>query len=98
MEDSTRVVIGTARSIDRLTRLLIPDVPIDEPFFAFEEGFEYQLHDQFSCAEASKPALVENFVNLVAACLAEAGKVTRWGIMRVMGRAWGADSLHRKRP
>jgi hypothetical protein len=86
MENSTRVVVGLARSIDAMTRMVVKDMPLDEPCFAFGEGFEYQLDDQFRSAEASRPALVQNFINLVAACLAEAGKVTRWGIAQVVGK------------
>ena len=78
MKEAGRIPARLARQIDNVMVRLIDDARIDDVNYALEDDRHVRIDQVFPQAAAARPHLLEEFVELVCACLSQTGRVTRY--------------------
>jgi hypothetical protein len=81
MEQASKIAKALARPADRALAALVNLPKIGDPAFSLEEDSDFKIHLLVPSVRTQRPKEYEGFVNVVAACLRETGKVTRYAIM-----------------
>jgi hypothetical protein len=77
MRESSRIPAGRAVEVNRLLERIIDDERLNQFDYSFTEGADFPMALKFANAATERPRVLERFLELLALCLSEAGKVTR---------------------
>ena len=83
MRESARLPARLAGKIDNLTVRLINDPRVEDLNCSLHCDPDARIDQAFLKAAADRPQVLKEFVDLVCACLSEAGKVTRYAVKLV---------------
>ena len=80
IKEAGRIPARLARRIDSVMVRLIDDPRIDDVNYALEDDPNVRIDQVFPEAAAERPHLLDEFVELVCACLSQTGRVTRYTV------------------
>jgi hypothetical protein len=78
VERASEVAADQAAAINSSLELLLNDPRLDDAGYVVEDDASYPLEETVARAKRDQPERFERFVKDVSACLAEAGKMTRY--------------------
>jgi len=81
MEQTSKIAKTLSRLADRSLAALVNLPKIADPAYSLEEDPDFEIDYLVPTVRTRRPQEYERFVNVVAACLREAGKVTRYAIL-----------------
>ncbi len=84
MTEVAKFAAGVARRIDRSVAELMKDPNIEDPDYFLLNDDSYRIDETLPEAIRKRPREYQTFVDLVGKCLAQAGRVTRYSINRVI--------------
>ncbi|HTY23824.1 MAG TPA: hypothetical protein VMC85_11870 [Desulfomonilaceae bacterium] len=78
MKTSSKIAVDLAPAVNQTLEALINDAEIDDPEYLVREEDGYPVEEKLAEARAARPELFQRLVELVGACMAETGRVTRY--------------------
>lgn len=78
MRQCARVVSPVAPRVNVALEKLMEEPRLNDPTYSLDTDFDYRIDRTIPQAARERPKSYERFLTLLAACLAEAGKVTRY--------------------
>jgi hypothetical protein len=81
MEQRSKVAKRLARQADRALAALMDMPQMNDPGYSLEEDANFRIDLVVRTAQAQRPREHDEFLKVVAACLEEAGNVTRYAVM-----------------
>jgi len=80
MKESAKVPAHLAPQIDRVMVRAINDPRVEDVHYSLEGDPEARIDHALAKAAAERPHVLKEFVDLVCACLSQAGRVTRYAV------------------
>jgi len=80
LRESSREPALLARKVDQVLMSLLNDPHLEDTRHSLEGDHQYRIDRTFSRSGEERPAVMEEFVELVSRCLNQTGKVTRYAV------------------